>query len=53
MGDLYPVLGLGPFAMVAVVSIILFLDCQMMGIALTEHIKNGSLEFLVLVSIRT
>lgn len=53
MGDLYPVLDLGPFAMVVIVSIILFLDCQMMGITLTERVKNGSLDFLVLVNIRT
>lgn len=51
--DLYPVLDFGAFAMVASVGIILFLDCQMMGIALTEHVKNSSLEFLVLVHIRT
>lgn len=47
MGDLYPVLDLGSFTMVAYVSISLFLDCQMMGIALTKHVKDGSLQVLV------
>lgn len=51
--DFYPVLDLRAFAMAAIVGIILFLDCQVMGFALTEHAKNGSLEFLVLVHIRT
>jgi len=44
MGDFYAVLNLGPSAMVAILSIILFLDCQMMGVTLTEHVKNGNLD---------
>lgn len=39
--------------MVAYVSITLFLDCQVMGIALTEHVKDGSLQFFVTFNIIT
>lgn len=53
MGNLYLVLDFRSFVMVAIVSVILFLDCQMMGFTLIEYVKNGNLEFLVLVNNRT